>query len=123
MIFNFVKVADGKSYDGNYQTRYAFDEVETTDVRIVFTKSGGTIPNIMELELMSASKEGLPMFRGLTPVDDTEPVLTPYDSKKIEENKISPWVYIPLIVAVAIAIGNCIFLVVKSKKKEDKNGK
>lgn len=120
---NFVKVADGKSYDGNYQTRYTFDEVETTDVRIVFTKSGGTIPNIMELELMSASKEGLPMFRGLTPVDDTEPVLTPYDSKKIEENKISPWVYLPLIVAVAIAIGNCIFLVVKNKKKEDKNGK
>ena len=116
-------VIDAAAAAPKYLMSLSFDEVETTDVRIVFTKSGGTIPNIMELELMSASKEGLPMFRGLTPVDDTEPVLTPYDSKEIEENKISPWVYLPLIVAVAIAIGNCIFLVVKNKKKEDKNGK
>ena len=119
----FVKVADGKSYDGNYQTKYSFDEIETTDVRIVFTKSGGAIPNLMELELFSGDKSALPMFNGLTPAEDTEPVLTPFGDNIEKNNKISPWTYIPLIVAVIIAIGNCIFLVIKSKKKEDKNGK
>ncbi len=117
----YVKLAEGKSFDGNYRTKYEFNEVETTDIRVVFTQSGGAIPNIMELEVFSGNSEGLPMFRGLIPQLDEEPVNTQEDDT--DSNKASPWMYIPLMVAVAICIGNCLVLVIKKKKKEVQNGK
>ena len=117
----YVKVAEGKSFDGNYQTRYSFDEVETTDIRVVFTQSGGAIPNLMELELFSKEAENLPMFKGMTKQDDTEPVLT--QKNDTEEERVSPWAYIPAIVAVVICVGVCPVVALKyKKKKEEENG-
>ena len=75
----------------------------------------------MELELFSKEAENLPMFKGMTKQDDTEPVLT--QKNDTEENKVSPWAYIPAIVAVVICAGVCPVVALKyKKKKEEENG-
>lgn len=62
----YVTVASGKSYDPEtkYTTVYEFDPVLTDDIRVVFTRGGGTIPNMRELEIYSGNTVS-PMFDGV----------------------------------------------------------
>jgi len=63
----YVKVAEGKSYNEKtgYTTEYTFDEVETTDIRVVITEMGGAIPNVAELQLFNKDSTVLPMLNGI----------------------------------------------------------
>ena len=123
----FVKLADGKSYcqETGYTTTYTFDEVETTDVRIVITEMGGAIPNIAELELFNKENNVLPMFNGIEKVIDEEGCINTENSvitDHICEQSIPEYV-VPTIVSVSVAliivIGLIITLIVIRKKKKE----
>lgn len=62
----YVTVAEGRSYskETKYTTVYTFDAVETDDIRIYFTRGGGTIVNLRELEIYSGDNPN-PMFDGI----------------------------------------------------------
>ncbi len=101
----YVTIARGKSYDGDYQTEYTFKEIETTDIRVVITEANGAIPNVMELELYSDSV--LPMLSGIRTKDEptVEPEQKPQETPKEEKsNGVSMLYMLPLLVAVIIAI-------------------
>ena len=62
----YVKIASGDSYDPRtgYVTIYDLETpIKTTDVKIEFTRCGGTVPNILELEIYSVDRVVAP-FEG-----------------------------------------------------------
>ena len=55
----YVTIAQGQSYDPRtgYITIYDLETpIKTTDIRIDFTRCGGTIPNVLELEVYSVER-------------------------------------------------------------------
>ena len=123
---NYVKVAEGKSYNEKtgYTTTYTFDEVETTDIRIVITKMGGAIPNITELELFNKDNRVIPMFDGIEKtivldscIDTENPIINDHIC---EENK--PQVLVTIIIGISttliIATIIVISIVIRKKNKE-----
>ncbi len=65
----YVTVAKGKSYDPDtkYITVYEFAPVLTDDIRVVYTRGNGTIPNMRELEIYSGDMVHS-MFEGVPPM-------------------------------------------------------
>ena len=118
----YVTLANGRSYDGDYITEYTFSEVETTDVRVVILEASGAIPNIMELELYSNNNQAISMFAS-TKQTETENEAPPSDTNQEGDlctedgNEISFVFFIPLIVAVAIAGALAVTMYMKRLKK------
>ncbi len=116
---SYVTIAQGRSYDGDYKTEYIFNEVETTDIRVVILEASGAIPNVMELELYSSSI--IPMFDGIEP-KETEPAPPPTEDVQDQPNnedkddEVTPLHLIPMIVAVLISI-IAIIIAVNNRKK------
>ncbi|MBR2024266.1 MAG: hypothetical protein IKA02_00485, partial [Clostridia bacterium] len=120
----YVKVAEGKSYDKKtgYTTEYIFDEVETTDIRVVITEMGGAIPNIAELELYNKENTVIPMFDGIAKANIENDVEV--------DNKINDHICIeapvnlvvPIVISVSalvvIAVLVAVLVIFKKKKKE-----
>ena len=118
----FVTVANGRSYaNGVYETEYTFEQVETTDVRIVIKEANGAIPNLMELELFSNDNVNLPMFVGMEKVvvDENENTPTPpAGDEEEQQNEISFLHFLPLIAAIFVII--IIYIVNRLLKKRQK---
>ena len=121
----YVKIADGKSYnkETGYTTEYIFDEIETTDIRVVITEMGGAIPNIAELELFNKESKALPMLDGIEKViiqdsciNTDNPIV---DDHVCEEN--TPKALVPIIVSVRalVTIAIVLVLVVIQKRKKE----
>ncbi len=124
----YVKLAEGKSYnkEEGYKTTYTFDEVETTDIRVVITEMGGAIPNIAELELYSSSNTPLPMFSGIRDYTKNEGMncIEPDVNKVIEDHicEENPNTFVPVIISISVlaimAIAIIVLVVIKKRNKE-----
>lgn len=114
----YVTVAQGKSYDGDYQTEYTFNEIETTDVRVVINEARGAIPNIKELEIYSS--EISPMFVGINSVEinDTVQSDNSLSDHVCVKAPVSPTVPISIGIGVVIVAAALAVLLIKKKKKE-----
>ena len=114
----YVAITQGKSYDGDYQTEYTFDEIETTDVRIVINEARGAIPNVKELEIYTS--EMLPMFAGIDLIDINDDA----EHDNLLENHVCVKAPISSIIPIVISIGAAfivaalVFLLIYKKKKE-----
>lgn len=123
----YITIATGRSYDGDYKTEYTFNEVETTDIRVVITEASGAIPNVMELELYSS--EVIPMFKGIEPkaeqptVSPEDPPQEPNDNEDDKNEGFNPLYLIPMIVAVAISILAVLIAIKKNKEKNNQKEK
>lgn len=118
----YVTIATGCSYDGDYKTEYTFKEVETTSIRVIILEASGAIPNVMELELYSS--EIIPMFSGIEPKIEEPPALEnqpPQNSNTDEENSMNPIYLFPMAVAVLIAIVSMMIAIKNNKNKETTN--
>ena len=115
----YVTVAQGKSYDGDYQTEYTFDEIETTDVRVVIKEAYGAIPNVKELEIYSS--EITPMFAGIEKAS--------FEGEATQDNTIGNHVcvkapinpIVPIFIGVGVVAlaGALVVAFVKYKKKKE----
>lgn len=122
----FVKLCEGKSYNSEegYSTSYTFDEVETTDIRVIINEIGGAIPNITELELFNKDNKVLPMFDGIEKVIALDscivtdnPIINDHTCEKNDSNALVP-VMIGIGVVAIIAITIIVLVVIKKKNKE-----
>lgn len=125
----YVKLAEGKSYnkEEGYKTTYTFDEVETTDIRVVITEMGGAIPNITELELYNSSNTPLPMFSGIIDYTKNEGMscIEPDINKVIDDHICEEEpsnIIVPVIISISvltiIAVAIIALVVIKKKNKE-----
>lgn len=120
----YVTIATGCSYDGDYKTEYTFKEVETTSIRVIILEASGAIPNVMELELYSS--EIIPMFSGIEPKVEQPPVLPEEPSQESSDNEddenkgFNPLYLIPMVTADAIAILAVVIVIKKNKKSNQK---
>ncbi|MBQ4510852.1 MAG: discoidin domain-containing protein [Clostridia bacterium] len=119
----YVKIAEGKSYNEKtgYTTEYTFDEIETTDIRVVITEMGGAIPNVAELELFNKESNALPMFSGMEKAAvENAPIINDTGNEHIcikEPNVLVPTL-ISVGVVAAIAIAVSVLVITKKKNKE-----
>ena len=122
----YVKVAKGKSYnkESGYTTTYTFDEVETTDIRVVVTEMGGAIPNIAELQLFNEDNTVLPMLDGIEKmvvqdscINTDNSIIDNHICEKKISNSLVP-VIIGISVVAIIAIVATVLVVIKKKNKE-----
>lgn len=129
-------IAQGRSYDAKnivessesrYTTVYTFPEgVVTDDIKIEFTRSSSTIPNVLELEIYS-DNSGTSAFTGY-PTEAKEPTYTPVELPPDEEpaqpgnTSDKPIETVILIVAICVvaatAAGVASFFVVKKVMKK-----
>ena len=124
----YVKVAQGKSYceETGYTTEYSFDEVETTDIRVVITDMGGAIPNITELELFGKEGKVIPMLDGIEKVN-LEESKTENVERQDHSCEKSPWrIITPVIITVSVLLIAAVVVLCilrKKKKVEVQDGK
>lgn len=120
----YIKVAEGKSYckETGYTTEYTFDEVETTDLRVVIKEMGGAIPNITELEVYNCDNSVIPMLSGIEVADLTIPAIP---DNKIDDHacvKAPSNLFVPIVISTAsvllIAALVVVLVIYKKKKKE-----
>ena len=132
----YVTLTTGCSYDGDYKTEYTFDEVETTDIRIVIKEANGAIPNVMELELYNSESTVQDMFSGIkpiiadTPEQDDPSTNLPTDSNdeadsneesdnfEQEKEAFEAWYLIPIITAVIISL---LAIIIAKKNSKQQN--
>jgi hypothetical protein len=115
----YITIAQGKSYDGDYQTEYTFDEIETTDVRVVIKEAYGAIPNVKELEIYSS--EITPMFAGIEKAS--------FEGEMMPDNTINEHVcvkapinpIVPVLTGVGIIVlaGTLVVAFILFKKKKE----
>ncbi len=120
----YVKVAEGKSYNEKtgYTTEYTFDEIETTDIRVVITEMGGAIPNVTELELFNKESAALPMFSGMEKAVIEN---VPANDDNSENDHIcveKPNVLVPILISAGVvaimAAAVSVLVITKKKNKE-----
>lgn len=122
---NYVKVAEGKSYnsESGYTTEYVFDEIETTDIRVVITQMGGAIPNITELELFNSENSIIPMFNGVekTVIEDcgtTNNQIIDNHICEIDESNAIVLAVVGLSAITVAVVAVVAFVIIKKKNKE-----
>ena len=85
---DYQTLLSGESYheQTKYMTVYEFDEVTTTDIRIVFTRGSGTFANVLELELYAPDNAVCKMFDGIVKMADTPEVYVPSPEQDPEQS-------------------------------------